>query len=114
MTEDAGQFDPEAPPRTFVDLKIRIGLLHDLVLMRGFRGPEVDVKTLDFFDQHENCFSGCAQIVITTRSKARAPRAKLVDLALVQTIAQRSPFYGEVYDDLSGHCPYGQEAETPA
>lgn len=91
MTEDAGQSDPEAPPRTFVDSTIRIGLLRDLVLLRGFRGPEVDVKTLDLFDQDENCLSGCAQIVITTRSKARAPRAELVDLALVQTIAQRSP-----------------------
>jgi hypothetical protein len=90
MTEDAGQFDSEAPTRTFVDLNIRIGLLRDPGLLRGFRGPEVDVKTLDLFDQHENCFSGCAQIVITIRSKARAPRAELVDLALVQTIAQRS------------------------
>jgi hypothetical protein len=91
VTEDAGQSDPEAPPRTFVDLNIRIGLLHDLVRLRGFRGPEVDVKTLDLFDEHENCLPGCAQIVIATRSKTRAPRAELVDLALVQTIAQRSP-----------------------
>jgi len=91
VTEDAGQSDPEAPPGTLMASNIRIGLLRDLVLLRGFSGPEVDVKTLDLFDQHENCLSGCAQIVITTRSKTRAPRAELVDLAFVQTFAQRSP-----------------------
>ena len=97
-----------------MDLNIRIGLLCDLVLLRGFRGPEVDMKTLDLFDQDENCLSGCAQIVITTRSKARAPLAKLVDLALVKTIAQRSPCLRIKSMTTPGPCPRGQGAETPA
>ena len=114
VTEDAGQFDPEAPLRTFVDLNIRIGLLRDLVLLRGFRSPEVDVKTLDLFDQHENCFSGCAQIVITTRRKARAPRAELVDLALVQTIAQRPSCLRRSVRRPLWPCPYWSRGRTPA
>ena len=66
------------------------------------------MKTLDLFDEHENCLPGCAQIVITTRSKTRAPRAELVDLVLVQTILTDPPVYGEVYDDFSDPARAGQ------
>jgi hypothetical protein len=46
---------------------------------------------LDLFDQQENRFSSRAKLVIPVGNKARAPGAELLDLALVQTIAQRSP-----------------------
>jgi hypothetical protein len=54
----------------------------------------VDVQTLDRFDQQENCFSGRAKLLIADVNKTRAPGAELFDLALVQTIAQRSVHQG--------------------
>ena len=52
------------------------------------------MQTLDFFDQQENRFSGRAKLVIAIGNKTRAPGAELLDLALVQTIAQRSTSQG--------------------
>ena len=54
------------------------------------RAPQVDVQTLDLFDQQENRLSGRAKLLIAARKKTRAPGAELLDLALVQTIGQRS------------------------
>jgi hypothetical protein len=59
--------------------------------LRRLRVPEVNVQTLDLFDQQENCLSGRAKIGSAVRQKTSAPGAELLDLALVQTIAQRSP-----------------------
>jgi hypothetical protein len=47
------------------------------------------MQTLDLFDQQQNRFSGRAKIVIAVSLKTRSPGAKLLDLALVQPIAQR-------------------------
>ncbi len=49
------------------------------------------MQTLDLFDQQQNRFSGRVKIVIAIGMKTRAPGAKLLDLALVQPIAQGRP-----------------------
>ena len=46
------------------------------------------MQTLDLFDQQQNRFSGCAKIMIAIGMKTHAPGTKLLDLALVQPIAQ--------------------------
>jgi hypothetical protein len=53
------------------------------MLLRRLRVPQVDVQTLDLFDQQENRFSGRAKLLIATVDKTRAPGAELFDLALV-------------------------------
>jgi hypothetical protein len=58
-------------------------------LLLRFRVPQIDMQTLDLFDQQQNRFSGRAKIVIAVGMKTRAPGAKLLDLAFVQPIAQR-------------------------
>ena len=70
--------------------------------LRRLRVPQVDVQTLDLFDQQENRLSGRAKLMIAARKKTRAPGAELLDLALVQTIAQRTvpPGSRAVYDAL--------------
>ena len=55
------------------------------------------MQTLDLFDQQQNGFSGRAKIVIVVRMKTRAPGAKLLDLALVQPIAQRPYAFSVAY-----------------
>ena len=62
--------------------------------LRRLRVPEVNVQTLDLFDQQENRLSGRAKLLIAARKKTRAPGAELLDLAFVQTIAQRSVHQG--------------------
>lgn len=52
------------------------------------------MQKLDLFDQQENRSSGRAKLVIAVGNKTRAPGAELLDLALVQTIAQRSTSQG--------------------
>ena len=71
-----------------------IRLIRLVMLLRRLRVPQVDVQTLDLFDQQENCFSGRAKLLIADVDKTRAPGAELFDLALVQTIAQRSVHQG--------------------
>jgi hypothetical protein len=63
---------------------IRLGLLPSC------RVPQVDVQALDLFDQHEDRSPGCTEIFAASGSKTRAPSAGLFNLALVQTIAQKS------------------------
>jgi hypothetical protein len=46
------------------------------------------MQMLDLVDQQQNRLPGCAKIVIAIGIKTCAPRAKLLDLALVQPIAQ--------------------------
>jgi hypothetical protein len=59
------------------------------LLLRRLRGPQIDVQTLDLFDQQQNRFSGGAKIVIAVeKKKTRAPGAELLDLVFVQPIAQ--------------------------
>jgi hypothetical protein len=70
-------------------LTVPISLIRLVLLLRRLRVPQVDVQTLDLFDQQQNRFSGRAKIVIAVSLKTRAPGAKLLDLALVQPIAQR-------------------------
>ena len=71
-----------------------IRLIRLIMLLRRLRVPQVDVQTLDLFDQQENCFSGRAKLLIADVNKTRAPGAELFDLAFVQTIAQRSVHQG--------------------
>jgi hypothetical protein len=73
-----------------LDVTVPISLSRLVLLLRGLRVPQVDVQTLDLFDQQENRFSGRAKLVIAVGKKTRAPEAELLDLALVQTIGQRS------------------------
>jgi hypothetical protein len=49
------------------------------------------MQTLDLFDQQQNRFSGRPKIVIAIGMKTYAPGTKLLDLALVQPIAQGRP-----------------------
>ena len=72
-------------------LDFRVRLLQPTSLVRRLRVPEIDVKAFDLFDQQEDGLSGRAKIVIAIGIKTRAPGAELLDLGLVQTIAQRSP-----------------------
>ena len=62
--------------------------------LRRLRVPQVDVQPLDLFDQQENRLSGRAKLLIAARKKTRAPGAELLDLALIQTIAQGSVHQG--------------------
>lgn len=50
--------------------------------------PHVDVESLDLLDQQEDRFTGGAQLVALGARKTRSPPSQLVDLALVQTLAQ--------------------------
>ena len=64
-------------------MTIPINLIRLVILLRRLRVPQVDVQTLDLFDQQENCFSGRAKLVIAVGKKTGAPGAELLDLALV-------------------------------
>jgi hypothetical protein len=74
-----------------LDFTVPISLVRLDLLLRRLRVPQVDVQMLDLFDQQENRFSSRAKLVIPVGNKTRSPGAELLDLALVQTIAQRSP-----------------------
>jgi hypothetical protein len=71
-------------------MTVPISLIRLVMLLRRLHAPQVDVQTLDLFDQQENRFSGRAKLLIAAVNKTRAPGAQLFDLALVQSIAQRS------------------------
>ena len=75
-------------------MTVPISLIRLVLLLRRLRVPQVDVQTLDLFDQQENRLSGRAKLLIAAGKKPRAPGAELLDLALVQTIAQRSVHQG--------------------
>ena len=75
-------------------MTLAISLIRLALLLRRFRVPQVDVQKLDLFDQQENRLSRRAELLIAARKKTRAPGAELLDLALVQTIAQRSVHQG--------------------
>src|SRR6266487_3681310 len=89
-TADTAQSGPQRPIEACLDLTVPISLIRLLLLLRRLRVPHVDVQTLDLFDQQENRLSGRANLMIAVGKKTRAPGAELLDLALVQTIAQRS------------------------
>jgi hypothetical protein len=74
-----------------MSLHLALKRVHLGRLAGGFRVPQIDVKALDLLDQQENRLSGRAKIVIAVGIETRAPRAELLDLGLIQTIAQRSP-----------------------
>jgi hypothetical protein len=76
-------------------VRIPISLIRLGLLLRRLRVPQVDMQTLDLFDQQENRLSRRAKLLIAVRKKTRAPGAELLDLALVQTIAQRSVHQGQ-------------------
>lgn len=69
---------------------VPLALIRQSSFLSRLRVPEIDVKALDLFDQQENRLAGRAKIVAAVGSKTRAPRSELVDLALVQTVGQRS------------------------
>lgn len=75
-------------------MTVPISLIRLVVLLHRLRVPQVDVQTLDLLDQQENCLPGRAKLRIAAGRKTRAPSAELFDLALVQTIAQRSVHQG--------------------
>ena len=77
-----------------MDLIVRIARCLPLLVLRLLRVPQIDMQTLDLFDQQQNRFSGRAKLVIAVADKTRAPGAELLDLVLVQTIAQRSTSQG--------------------
>jgi hypothetical protein len=80
-------------------LVLLIGQTLRALLPRRLRIPQIDMKTLDLLDQHENRFTGRAEIVAAVRHQTRAPGSKLVDLALVQALVQMSPEIKDpVYD----------------
>jgi hypothetical protein len=74
-------------------LVVLYGLIRLVLLLWRLRVPQVDVKALDLFDQQENCLSGRAEIriAVAVGQETRTPGAELLDLPLIQTIAQRSP-----------------------
>jgi hypothetical protein len=90
-TADATQPAPERPIETCLGLNLRLDVFDLGFLARRFRIPEIDVKTLDLFNEQEDRLSRRAKVVIAVRIETCAPRAELLDLGLVQTIAQRSP-----------------------
>ena len=75
-------------------MTIPVSLIRLALLLRRLRVPQVDVQTFDLVDQQENRLSGRAKLLIAVGKKTRAPGAELLDLALVQTIAQRSAHKG--------------------
>ena len=91
-TTDTAQSGPQRPIQACFDMTVPISLIR--LPLRRLRGPQVDVQTLDLFDQQENRLSGRAKLLIAARRKTRAPGAELLDFALVQTIAQRSVHQG--------------------
>lgn len=56
--------------------------------LRRLRIPHVDVESLDLLDKQEDRFTGGAQLLALGVRKTRSPPSQLVDLALVQTLAQ--------------------------
>ena len=64
-------------------------MLQPALLVGRLRVPQIYVKALDLFDQQEDCLSGRAKIVIAIGEQPRAPCSELLDLGLVQTLAQR-------------------------
>ena len=93
-TANTAQPRPKRPIQASLDMTIPINLVRLVILLRRLRVPQVDVQTLDLFDQQENRFSGRAKLLIADVNKTRAPGAELFDLAFVQTIAQRSVHQG--------------------
>jgi hypothetical protein len=93
-TTDTAQSSPQRPIQACFDMTVPISLIRQALLLRRLRVPQVDVQTLDLFDQQENRLSGRAKLRIAARKKTRAPGAELLDLALVQTFAQRSVHQG--------------------
>ena len=91
-TTDTAQSGPQRPIQACFDMTVPISLIR--LPLRRLRVPEVNVQTLDLFDQQENRLSGRAKLLIAARKKTRAPGAELLDLALVQTIGQRSVHQG--------------------
>jgi hypothetical protein len=91
-TTDTAQSRPQRPIQACFDMAVPISLIR--LPLRRLRVPQVDVQPLDLFDQQENRLSGRAKLLIAARKKPRAPGAELLDLALVQTIAQRSVHQG--------------------
>jgi hypothetical protein len=74
-----------------LDFIVRIARRWPRLLLRRLRVPQIDMQTLDLFDQQQNRFSGRPKIVIAIGMKTYAPGTKLLDLALVQPIAQGRP-----------------------
>ena len=93
-TADTAQSGPQRPIQACFDMTVPVGLIRVALLLRRLRGPQVNVQTLDLFDQQENRLSGRAKLLIAARKKTRAPGTELLDLALVQTIGQRSVHQG--------------------
>ena len=93
-TTDTAQSGPQRPIQACFDMTVPISLIRLTLLLRRLRAPQVDVQTLDLLDQQENRLSGRAKLRIAARRKTRAPSAELLDLALVQTIGQRSLHQG--------------------
>ena len=93
-TTDTAQSGPQRPIQACFDMTVPVSLIRLVVLLRRLRVPQVNVQTLDLFDQQENRLSGRAKLLIAARKKTRAPSAELLDLALVQTIGQRSVHQG--------------------
>ena len=79
---------PERPIHTRLDLIVRIARRRPPLLLHRLRVPQVDMQTLDLFDQQQNRFSARAEIMIPVGTKTRAPGAKQLDLVLIQPIAQ--------------------------
>jgi hypothetical protein len=77
-----------------LDWVVRIGRRRPVLFLGRLCRPQIDVQTLDLFDQQQNRLSGRAKLVTAVDKKTRAPGAELLDLALVQTIAQRSTSQG--------------------
>jgi hypothetical protein len=80
-----------------LDVTVPISLSRLVLLLRRLRVPQVDVQTLDLFDQQENRLPGRTKLLIAVGKKTRSPGAELLDLALIQTIAQRpTKVYGSL------------------
>jgi hypothetical protein len=94
-TTDTAQSGPQRPIQACFDMTVPISLIRLVVHQRRLHVPQVDVQALDLFDQQENRLSGRAKLLIAVRKETRAPGAELLDLALVQTIAQRSVHQGQ-------------------
>jgi len=50
---------------------------------RRFCVPEIDVQSLDLFDQHQDRFAGCAHVRALVSAKTCSPGTQLVQLRLV-------------------------------
>ncbi|MDP9222497.1 MAG: hypothetical protein M3P18_01310 [Actinomycetota bacterium] len=81
-------------------MTVPISLSRLLLLLRRLRVPQVDVQTLDLFDQQENRLSGRAKLEIAVGKKTRAQERSCSILLSSRRSLRGPPESRAVYDGL--------------